>query len=144
MPKIDAVRELQLFLGVNRSHHRLHKGAPVAGCGPPRLLPQAMCYGKPNRLPVVCVRVRTTRCPSMNAHVRVSMWSLGSSVAVSTLLRRWFLDHTVKCFSQEWATLANCRSLHSLSPDPFTWLLLLLRTIIFLMSTLTRPQVSQY
>lgn len=118
MPKIDAVRELQLFLGVNRSHHRLHKGAPVAGCGPPRLLPQAMCYGKPNRLPVVCVRVRTTRFPSMNAHVRVSMLSLGSSVAVSTLLRRWLLDHTAKCFSQEWATLANCRVSSLTLPRP--------------------------
>lgn len=36
MPKIAAVRELELSSGVNRIHHRLHKGTPVAGCVPPK------------------------------------------------------------------------------------------------------------
>lgn len=118
MPKIDAVRELELFSGVNRSHHRLHKGTPVAGCGPPWLLPQAMPYGNQTGLPVVCVQVGTAGCPSMNALRRVSMWSLGSSVAASTLFQRWFLDYRIVFLSQEQVTLANCRISSLTLPRP--------------------------
>lgn len=66
----------------------------MLGVGHQRLLPQVMPYGYQNGLPVVFVQIRTTECPRVNALGRVNMWSWGSSVAASTLFRRWFLGYS--------------------------------------------------
>lgn len=53
MPKIDAVKELELFSGVNRSHHTSIKELLVRSMGHKRPSPRAVCCGNPNGLPMV-------------------------------------------------------------------------------------------
>lgn len=114
MPKIDAVKELELFSGVNRSHHRLHKGMPVAGCGP--LKAPASGYALWQLKLASHGFPRTAGYPSMNARVRASMWSLGSLLAAPTLFRRWFLGHSNVFLSRTGHT-CHLQSLFTHSPQ---------------------------
>lgn len=126
MPKIDAVKELELFSGVNRSHHRLHKGMPVAGCGPPK--PPASGYalwqlklashGYPWSARKDC-RVSKHECTRESQHV-VPGEFVGSPYSLQEVV-----PGPQQCVSlKNRPHLPPAEPLHSLSPDPFIWLLL--------------------
>lgn len=64
MPKIDAVKEPELFSGVNRSHHR-RKGTPAAGCGPRKAPASGYALWQPKGFPSqVCVQGLQARMPT--------------------------------------------------------------------------------
>lgn len=124
MPKIDAVKELELFSGVNRSHHRLHKGTPVAGCGPPKA--PASGYALWQLKPAshgLCVsedhRVSKHECTRESQH-RVPGEFCGSPYSLQEVVpgpqRRVSLKNR--------SHLPTAERLHSVSPDPSIWLLL--------------------
>jgi hypothetical protein len=124
MPKIAAVRELELSSGVNRIHHRLHKGTPVAGCVPPKApasgyalwLPKgASCGLRANKDYRVSTRERTGE----SQHV-----VLGEFCGSFSPLQEVVPGLQQRVSLKIGPHLPSAQPLHSLSSDPFNWLLL--------------------